>query len=165
MFPKISHNDHTDNYDTPNWGIFKPWARSLRRTITQSYSPSKSCPAFMRILNVFPKIRFLGELYSHWSPDTLTLAEVSSNAEHNLCGEQQHHHLPRPRRHHVQPHQHQQGENGNFLVFTKKPSLIYKKVFQYLQKALPDLQKSSNIYKKSSHQEKGRLGTLLDVDC
>ena len=53
-------------------------------------------------------------------------AEVSSNAEHDLCGEQQHHHLPRPRRHHVQPHQHQQGENGNFLVFTKSPSIFTK---------------------------------------
>ena len=39
-------------------------------------------------------------------------AAISSNSEYDLCREQQHNHLPRPRRHHVQPGQQQQGIPG-----------------------------------------------------
>ena len=67
---------------------------------------------FCKALNVFPKI----PSFSGIVPTLITLiiivifpAEVSSNTEHDLSGEQQHDHIPRSRRHHVQPHQHQKG--------------------------------------------------------
>ena len=44
-------------------------------------------------------------------------AEVSPNAEHNLGREQQHDHLPRPRRHHVQPDQHQEGITKHHEIY------------------------------------------------
>ena len=77
-------------------------------------------------------------------------AEVSSNAEYHLGGEQQHHHLPRPHRHHVQPRQQQEGittennsTNGFFWFLCMCWSVrirlnicilyTFKKSFPYLQ--------------------------------
>ena len=55
------------------------------------------------------RYRLLKKLYFN---DRLLPAAISSNSEYDLCREQQHDHLPRPRRHHVQPGQHQQGIPG-----------------------------------------------------